>query len=407
MADVRPFRGIRYNPELIKDYSEVLAPPYDVINSSDQDKLYQRHDNNIVRVILPKGKGDEKYMNAAQEFQDWLNRGILTRDNEPSIYPYYQEFEESGRRLTRKGFIALIKLEDFTSKKILPHERTFPKHKEDRLKLTKACNANLSQIFSIYSDIDCTIEELIDSNIPGDPIIDTVDDLGVTNRFWRITDGSSISKITKLMADKTLLIADGHHRYETALNYKEYMKIKSNTRSGENPFDYVNMFLSCAEGQGLVINPTHRAVKEISGHSESELLSRISNDFEVHKIAENDINNIQYNEIIMVSNKCNSFYKLASKNGNNDSYNNIGVMSLHRLIFNKIIDEEKSGILYTKYLNELMNLVKTQGYDCGFVLPPLKAKDIFDVVLSNERMPHKTTYFYPKILSGLVINPLW
>ena len=165
MATVKGFKGIRYNPEKINDFGDVLAPPYDVINAKEQDALYNRNPNNVIRLILSKGDDETKYEEAANTFRNWIEEDILTNDEEPSIYPYYQEFEENGKKLTRKGFLAAVKIEDFETKKILPHERTFPKHKRDRLKLSTACKANMSAVFSVYSDPEIVIEKLLDEKL--------------------------------------------------------------------------------------------------------------------------------------------------------------------------------------------------------------------------------------------------
>ncbi len=185
MATIKGFKGIRYNPEKINNYESIVAPPYDVINHEEQNKLYEKAPNNVIRLILPKGEGEERYKNASKTFIDWLESSVLINEGEPAIYPYYQEFDSEGNSYTRKGFIATVKVEDFTENVVLPHEQTFRKHREDRLKLTTACNANLSQIFSVYSDDGGAVEKLIDDNI-SEPIIEVTTEDGVKNTFWKI-----------------------------------------------------------------------------------------------------------------------------------------------------------------------------------------------------------------------------
>lgn len=407
MPIVRGFKGIRYNPDKIEDFGSILAPPYDVINPREQEEFHEAHPLNVIRLILPKGEGDIKYERAGKEFRDWFVQDILIQDPEPSIYPYYQEFEENGKKFTRKGFIARVKLEDFSTKKILPHERTFPKHKLDRLKLNTACRANMSPVFSVYSDPEGAGEKLIDEKLPKNPIFDVTYRDGIRNRLWKISDPSVISFITEQMIDKSFLIADGHHRYETALEYRNMQREKKDG-SGEEPFDYVMMYISRAEGEGLIINPTHRVIKDLGQYTVDGFIDKLGGEFKVEKMPfKPGISDIGYEEFTVVTKDPESVYRISSPNTAQPEYARLGVMLLHNIVFKKILNEEESGIFYTKYLDEALELVRNGDYKLAFILPELRANDIFEVVLAGERMPHKTTYFYPKILSGLTFNPLW
>ncbi|MGI9553608.1 MAG: DUF1015 domain-containing protein, partial [Thermodesulfobacteriota bacterium] len=281
MAIIKGFKGIRYNPEKVQDFNKIVAPPYDVINQDEQDKLYQSDPFNVIRLILAKGEGDDRYKNASTTFKQWLDDSVLIEEDIPSIYPYYQEFEFEGETFTRKGFIAVVKVEDFETKTVLPHEQTFKKHKEDRLRLTTACNANLSQVFTVYSDEQGTAEELIDGEIDK-PIIEVTTNDGVRNTFWRISDQAVIKQVSDILNDKSLLIADGHHRYETAINFRNQQRSKNGESSGEQPYDYVMMYLSRAEGEGLIINPTHRVAKKI-GLPEEEFLEKLEDHFDLEE----------------------------------------------------------------------------------------------------------------------------
>jgi uncharacterized protein (DUF1015 family) len=407
MATVKGFRGIRYNPGKVGDLSNVLAPPYDVINSTEQDELYKKDPHNVIRLILSKGDDDSKYEEAASTFRSWIESDILTNDDAPSIYPYYQEFEEKGQKLTRKGFLAAVKIEDFNTKKILPHERTFPKHKRDRLKLNTACKANMSPVFSVYSDPEIVIEKLLDEKLTGDPIFDVTNEDGVRNRLWRISDPDTIQIVTDHLQDKSLLIADGHHRYETAIEYRNIQREANGGESGDKPYEYVMMFLSNAEDEGLIINPTHRAVKSLGGMDLETLFNKLGEEFNVEKMPFNEgLTNIGHEEFTILTKDTEHVYRVSLKNNDIDAPNKMAVTLLHHNVFNKIIDEDSAGILYTKFLDEAVDLVQNGDYELAFILPELRASDIFDVVLTGDRMPQKTTYFYPKILSGLVFNPL-
>ena len=407
MATVKGFRGIRYNPEKIENFGDVLAPPYDVINSKEQEELYNKNPYNVIRLILSKGEGDSKYQEAAQTFRSWIENDTLTHDEEPSIYPYYQEFEENGKKLTRKGFLAAVKIEDFSTKKILPHERTFPHHKRDRLKLNTACKANMSPVFSVYSDPEITIEKLLDEKLTSEPIFDITNEDGVRNKLWKISDPDTISFIGNHLEDKSLLIADGHHRYETAIEYRNIQRELNGGAASDKPYEYVMMFLSNAEDEGLIINPTHRVLKNMGNLDLASFLNKLGEEFNIEKMPyEEGLSDIGYEEFTILTKDPEFVYRASLKAKNTESPNSLAVTLLHNNVFNKIIDEESAGILYTKFLDEAVSLVQGGEYELAFVLPELRASDIFDVVLTGDRMPQKTTYFYPKILSGLVFNPL-
>ncbi len=408
MPTVRGFKGIRYNPAKIDDFGKILAPPYDVISPEEQKKLYERDPFNVVRLILPEGSDDNKYDLAAKTFRDWFVEDILFRDSEPSVYPYYQEFDDNGQRVTRKGFIAAVKLEDFESKKILPHERTFPKHKADRLKLNTACRANMSAVFSVYSDPEGTIEKAVDESIQEDPVFDITFDDGVRNRMWKVSHSWLLSFILEKMQDKSFLIADGHHRYETALEYRRIQRKNPQENSDNKPYDYVMMYLSRAECEGLIINPTHRVIKNLGQYDLTGFLSKLEDDFKIEKVPfEKGVTGIGSYEFTIISKDPENAYRISSKDNFSKSYENMGVMLLHNVVFKRILNEEESDVFYTKFLDQAAELVRSGEYELGFILPELQANDIFDVVLDGQRMPHKTTYFYPKILSGLTFYPFW
>lgn len=232
MAKLVPFRGLRYNLSRIDDPASVMAPPYDVISPALQDELYRRSPYNVVRLILGKTAGgdseaDNRYTRAAADFQRWQQEGLLVRDPEPSIYLYDQEYSlEEGGSVVRRGFIALSRLEEFTSGVVKPHEKTLSGPKTDRFNLIKACSANFSPIFSLYADPCCVLESLTRKERERQPEIEVVDDDRVRHRLWRVTDSLIISKAHDLLDSKPLFIADGHHRYEAAINFRNYLREK-------------------------------------------------------------------------------------------------------------------------------------------------------------------------------------
>ena len=408
MAVVTGFQGFRYNPEKIENLSKVLAPPYDVISPEEQEELYGVSPYNVVRLILSKCEGEQKYVKAGATFRDWIADQVLIQEAEPSIYPYHQQFDLDGKKIIRRGFIATVRIEDFSSKIILPHERTFPKPKMDRLKLTLACKANLSPVFSIYSDPEGSIEKAIGENIEDEPLIDSLYRDGVRNKLWKISDRDIISKIKTTMSDSNLLIADGHHRYETALEYRNQQRNNSGTGSGERLYEYVMMYLARAEDDGLLINPTHRVLKNLGSLDLKVFIQKIGERFNIKRIDFREaVSSLGSREFLIVSKDTRNVIKVSPKDLYPESFKNLAVMLLHNVVLKEIITEERSEILYTKSIKEVSELVKSGQYILGFILPPLTASDIFEVVLADEKLPHKTTYFFPKTLSGLVFNPLW
>ena len=446
MVMVVPFCGVRYNADKVGVLDSVFAPPYDVISPQEQNELYEKNPYNVIRLILSKGEGDEKYIEAAETLRRWIDEGVLIQDREPSIYPYYQEFKENGKLVTRKGFIAAVRLEDFSSKKIIPHERTFAGPKLDRLKLTSACRANLSPVFAIYSDPEGVVEKAIEDRLSKEPIVKAVSGDGVKNYLWRISDSDLLSQIRSRMSDSVLLIADGHHRYETALEYRNIQRKRFNAVSEDKDYEYVMMYLSRVEGEGLVIKPTHRVVKNLGSLDIEDFLEKLNNKFKVKVVSgavlpepalsgaqfapegnkkfgsggnkqfapdgnkkppfNEGISTLNHQEFAIVTNDSDLIFKFSSKEPISVHYKNLGVMLLHGGVFGEVINEEEAGILYTKSVEEVVRLVRTGDYKIGFILPQVRAKDLYEVALSGEKMPHKTTYFYPKLLSGLVFHLL-
>ena len=287
MAEIIPFRGVLYDPAKVGDLTRVMAPPYDVIPPKKQDALYERHPNNIIRLILGKTApedrdGNDRYSRAATDFQKWLGEGVLAQDERPAIYYYYQAYtEKDGSTQTRKGFIALSKLQDF-GKGIHPHERTLSGPKADRLKLMQACDANFSSIFSLYSDPALTVNKALDAAIAGrEPDIDVLDDDGIVNKVWRVDDPKVLSAVAASMDDKALFIADGHHRYETALNYRNMQREKKPDYTGSEPFNYVMMYFSNMDDEGMTIWPTHRVVHSLKGFDADGFVAKCAEHFDI------------------------------------------------------------------------------------------------------------------------------
>lgn len=420
--EIKPLNALIYNQEKI-NIKDVIAPPYDVISEKYRDELYQRSPYNITRLIL--SNAENPYNDAAESFHKWIEENILIKTDKPVILYLLQKYRLNGKEITRKGFIARNKIEDFSTGNILPHEFTMSGPKEDRLKLTKACRANFSQIFMVYSDPEKQIENAVD--ISSNPFIDVTDDNGVRNIVWKIEDEKTISLVENILKDKTLLIADGHHRYETALNYRNFL--------GENAGEanYVMSYFTNMDDD-LLIYPTHRIItKWIEPYV---LLETVKKYFDVKDYTFTGANKAEVKQeflkAIEKSSKdkismglymknVNKFYLLALREDVNsilDEYNVPDVLKtldltvLHKVILTKELgfteDEQmaQDGIKYIKVENEAFDMIDLGKAEASFIMAYPKIEDIKRISTAGYRMPQKSTYFYPKLLSGIVINPL-
>ncbi|MEA3431293.1 MAG: DUF1015 domain-containing protein [candidate division WOR-3 bacterium] len=407
MANVRPFQGVRYNTEKVR-IKDVVTQPYDKITPVMQETYYKKNDYNIVRVILPYDSPN-KYEKAGEYLRAWLNSGILVRDKTPCIYPYHQEFTApTGERKTRKGFCAIIKLEDFSTGVVLPHERTLSKPKEDRLNLLRATKTHLGQIFMLYPDEKNFVTELLAPATSLLPVIEVEESFeeGVIHKIWKVTDGKIINEISKFMADKSILIADGHHRYETALSY-----------SRENPdAGYVMVTFVSTSDKGLVILPTHRALYNIKVEK-NECLKALNNYFSVKKQHSLESLGIKRHTFGLYIDR--EFYRLELKNSSimdrfvepdrSEEYKNLDITVLHSCIIEGILGISKESIARKEnieYLRDAKQGIK--GVDSGrfsmlFLLPPTGIDEVRRISQKREAMPQKSTDFYPKLITGLVM----
>lgn len=420
--EIKPLNALVYNQDKV-EISDVIAPPYDVISEKYRDELYKRSPYNITRLIL--SNAEDPYKDASETFRKWLDEKVLVKTDKPVIFYLLQKYKLNGKEITRKGFIARNKIEDFSTGNILPHEFTMSGPKEDRLKLTKACKANFSQIFMVYSDPEKQIENAVD--ISGTPFIDVTDDNGVRNTVWKIEDEKTIALIEEVLKDKTLLIADGHHRYETALNYRNFL--------GENAGEanYVMSYFTNMDDD-LLIYPTHRIItKWIEPYV---LLETVKKYFDVKDYTFTGANKTEVKQeflkAIEKSSKdkitmglymknVNKFYLLTLREDVNsilDEYNvpdelkTLDLTVLHKVILTKELgftDEEQmaqDGIKYIKVENEAFDMIDLGKAEASFIMAYPKIEDIKRISSAGYRMPQKSTYFYPKLLSGIVINPL-
>ena len=392
MAEIKSFKALRYNPIKVSDISTVIAPPYDVITKDQQDALYELNENNVIRVDLNKEPGDKKYTMAKEIFETWQKKEILTEDIRDSIYPYYQKFDYEGLEYERIGIVALVKLHEFKDKVILPHEETFSGPKEDRLKLMKACRANLSPIFGIFEDHEDLIQNLVINFIKSNnPAIEATSLDGILNKIWEIDDEETISKITSLFIEKQILIADGHHRYETSLNLKKELDSSKS--------EYAMFYLAASNQEGLLINPTHRILTNVA--DSDKIFSSIKSDFIIEDCNQISEKELKPNEFYVVCNNNNLLIKCTIREEDLNQFNNMSVFAVQ----DKIIDSHKelySDIKFFKNLEDAESSLSENSI--GLILPKFVPGDIMSVVLNNIKMPQKSTYFYPKVATGLLFN---
>ena len=441
MAKIVPFRGLRYNLEQIKKPGAVMAPPYDVISPALQDDLYDRHPANVVRLILGKKTAgdDEKnncYTRAAADFEQWQQDKVLQRDAEPSIYLYDQQYEVEGLgTVVRKGIMALTRIEDFSTGVVKPHEKTLAGPKTDRLNLTKACGANFSPIFSLYSDPCCVLESLSRSQKERTPDVEVADDDGVIHRLWQVTDAAVIDKAQELLDSKPLFIADGHHRYETAINYRNYMREKHPDFTGKEPFNYVLMYFANMEDQGMLIFPTHRLLFNLPGFRMPTFITALRPYFEVESMSL-DPEDAEARKKVQrtLLEKGEKGHAFGLYGGENTVYfltlkdeavmdrffdekapkalRTLDVSILHRLVLEDVLkitpeaQEQQTNLKYVKNMDEPFSRVLSGEVQLAFMLNPTRMSEVRDVANAGEKMPQKSTYFYPKLLTGLVINKI-
>ncbi|MBI4683561.1 MAG: DUF1015 domain-containing protein [Nitrospirae bacterium] len=419
MAKIIPFKGILYNPEKV-DVSLTTAPPYDVITPKFKEELYEKDPRNIIRIDFGKDSDDDsedenRYTRAARHLSDWLQEGTLIHDPEPAFYCYEISYEINGKFKKTRGFLGAVKIEDFGVGKIHPHEMTYSKPKSDRLNILRYCNANTSPIFSLYSSREKITSAVLGDIVKETPVIEAENGDGFIHRLWRISDSASIKKIIKEMSDRDVFIADGHHRYETSLAFRKEMEGKGLSKTGEEPFNYVLMFLSNMEDEGLSLLPTHRIVEIDSDIHIKETLEKY---FYLKKISSEVLSEEQARRQMfqaiegnlhsfgMFLTNTGSYYTLSIKNSDieidlPDCLKTIDVSVLHNFVFEKLLKVKHYE--YEMDPGISVHRAKKGSFEAVFFLNPTKIHDLREVALAGHRMPPKSTYFYPKLLTGMVI----
>ncbi len=425
MPEIKNFKGVFYNKEKV-DIANVVTPPYDVISKREQEIFYNKSEYNIIRLILGKefesdNEMNNRYTRAADYLNAWFKNKILIQDEDESIYFLEEEFYVDGVKKSRKGFISLAKLEDFSEGNILPHEKTMLGPKADRLNLTKACKCNFSQIFSVYSDEKGNVLNIFYGAIEEETPFLNVEYDNKNYRIWKVTNPEDISKLQGLIRNKKIFIADGHHRYETALAYREYRKSLPDY-DDKAGYNYVMMYFSPIENNDLLILPTHRGVKHVN-FNEKNLLDAVKEFFEIESFNKSKlsyiINKLKKNRdqytVFAVYGGQDKIFILKFKNSIKEKLSDIDkldVQILQKFIFEKFLNitqedlDKKTKIEYVKDIDYGIGLVDKGELEALFILNPTKIEQVKDIALSGQKMPQKSTYFYPKLITGLVINKI-
>lgn len=432
MVEVSPFRGITYNKEKIGKLDDAMSPPYDIISSEMQTEFYEKHPYNFVRLILGKQYPDDteqnnRYTRAKELFDSWINKSILieSSSSKTAIFPYKIEYNIKGQSKTMNGFFVLLKL-DPEYKHVKAHERTLSKPKVDRLNLMRAVNANLEPIELLYIDENDTIRKKMDEYI-GEPIINVKGYDGFTHKLWKLEDEKIISMIKNQLKDKILFIADGHHRYQTAVNYANEMKKKTGNHNDGAPFNYRMVVLANMFDEGLSILPTHRLIKK-SDIDVEDLVEKLKNYFTVEEKTVDEANKnyelvrrikeeleteTEHKFILYIGNRYHILTLKDEKSmdefagDRSKTWRTLDVSILHKIILENLmgINEKnlEDHVRYTRVDEEAIRFVDEGKYDLSFLMNATKIEELKAVAEAGEHMPQKSTYFLPKMLSGLVM----
>jgi uncharacterized protein (DUF1015 family) len=431
MPDVLPFRGVRYDVARVGTLSDVVAPPYDVIDPALQDRLYRASEYNVIRLELNREEpGDTeaqgRYARAARFLRDWIRQGLLREEDHAALYLYEQTFEVEGTTHTRRGFLGRVRLEPFGQGKIYPHEQTLLGPKADRLALYHATGFNLSPIFGLYPDADGQVLRTVESGLRDRTPLVATDHLGVQNQLWVVDDQEAQATVRGLMASRPVFIADGHHRYETGLKYRDEQTRAGELSGDDDPANFCMMMLVGMSDPGLLILPTHRLVSGFSGLTAEVMAERLAPHFEVTITGEGEAG-------------CRAAWQAIEQGGDQDvlgfgtvsdrrwllarlrsdeamdrlaadhspEWRNLGVSVLHVLVLDSLLASlGKPSCRYVHLLGEVLDDVAARGCDLACLVAPARMEHVEAIASGLETMPPKSTYFYPKLLTGLVLNPL-
>jgi uncharacterized protein (DUF1015 family) len=417
MADVQPLRALHYDPAVVGPLAGVVAPPYDVIDADQRTELIARSRYNVVAVDLPQGEPD-RYTAAGELFERWQRDGALVRDAEPALWAHTQDYTgPDGHERTRRGFFCRVRIEDYGAGRVRPHERTHPGPKEDRLRLTRATRANVSPIFSLYSDPSHAAWKALSPATQRPPWADITDADGTVHRLWRVLDASAIAAVQAATRDAELLIADGHHRYETMQAYAQEQRGRGEAR-------YILMCLVALEDPGLTVFPTHRLIAGLSDERRQALEQALERDFNVVEVPVEEIAPADGEgplQLGYIDGRDGRALRLTIKDQaiadaalpeHSEAYRHLDTGVLETLVLKNALgysDDDIAhfnGLFYARDTAEALAMVRSGEYDAAFLMRPTPIGQVREVAAAGENMPPKSTYFFPKLLTGLLFNPL-
>jgi len=431
MAEIQPFRALRYDFEKVGDPAAIACPPYDLIDPEEAERLRRRHPHNVIRLILGKGPCDglhkeRDYIRAGELLKKWLEEGILIREEVPAFYIYEQEFDDLGTRRIRRALVGRVRLEEYGSGKIFPHERTLSGPRQDRLSLMKATEANLSPVFSIFPDEKKGAAAFIENLCRRNPLFGFRDETGVTHRLYIIREEKATEQLRRMLSDEVLLIADGHHRYETAI---EYMRLSRCLQKGEAPpaVNYVMMACVPMSDPGLAVQAFHRLVRGIPDFRMDRFLERASDLFEVKELEWSGGRLDGLFRAMAETRQKHSFGLASSREeklallilrredclgelrDRSEALRRLDVTILHEILLKRLLGLKGSGrnlIYYEHDPAKVLDALESGSYRVAFLLNPPDLSALREIAAHGEKMPPKSTYFYPKVFSGLLFNLL-
>ena len=432
MAEIAPFRGLRYDLARVGDAARVLAPPYDVISESEHLDLEARHPQNVVRVELPRGEGDARYKNAAKLLDAWIAEGILRRDPEPALYPYEQAFSwpkngsggAPGRRYVRRGFFSLLRLEAFDARVVMPHERTLSGPKEDRRKLLRATRTHISQVFGLYRDPQAASLAPFGSIWDAPPVLDAVTADGIRHRLWMVDDRARVAQVAEALRGRQILIADGHHRYETMLGLRDELR-PADRAPGHSGADWGAVFLARAEDSGLLVLPTHRLVRNLPAFDMAALRVAAAPAFDVAQSDDADAASIEARLQREGERRVTFAVRgagerrttwLGLKDGvdlsalGSPALRELDVTVLHGVLLGPLLGIDAGAMAkqaylgYTHSTDEALAAVRTGQAQGAFFMNATRVEDVLQACEEGSILPQKSTYFQPKLATGLVMN---
>lgn len=412
--EIFPFRALRFT-EKAGSIKNCVCPPYDIVSRSERAGLAAKNEHNLIRLELPEG--ENRYEAAGALLREWMDDGILAQDKEEALYVYREEFRVSGKRYALTGFLCRLKLCEFSERVVLPHEETLSKAKQDRFELMKATNCNFSPIYSLYDGAGTGVSEILTKTAGTEPVYRFTDEEAVTHTMWRLTDRREIAAIQAALRGRQAFIADGHHRYETALNYRRHVR----EEGADVDAGSVMMMLVDMEDKGLVVFPTHRMIVDMPVNT-AEVAEKCSEYFDISSCS---LINVK-RKLDTAGKECVFAMYTGGENalvfrlrpearglnidGRSQAYSALDVSVLHKYVLEGTlgIDRENMArqvnLRYTRSAREAVNAVRTGRASAAFIINPTRVSQIKDVALAGDKMPQKSTYFYPKLKTGLVMN---